>query len=95
MQNEFPVTAGEIKETRTRILSDNVQTRIDAHRAENQIEREIIDRPPGNLNITSLRENPELRAEVEALMELVVKKKIPSLAAHQSAGSGQTYIPKV
>lgn len=98
LQREFPDTEGGMRETRTRILSDNVQARIDAHRAENQIEREIIDRPSGSLHITSLRENPELRAEVEALMELVVKKKIPSLAAHQSAGSGQIStgtIPKV
>ena len=96
IEREFPIPGNGYGNTGAG--SGDVQNKIDAHRAENQMERHVIDRPTGNIDITSLRDNPQLRAEVEAVMESVVRHRIPSLAAHQSAGPGHSNtgtIPKV
>ena len=87
LQKEFPTT----ERMASRIpLSDNIQEKIDNHRSENQIERNVGNKPVGDLDITGLRGNPLLRAEVEAVLESVVRDRIPSLAAHQSAGPVST-----
>ena len=69
-------------------VPENVQYRIDSHRAENQSERIVSDRPQGDVDITHLRNNPQLRSGVENLVEGFIRQRIPSLSAARTVCAG-------
>ena len=66
-------------------MPENIQTGIDKHRAMNQNENLMTDRPVGDLNIADLRGDPILRGGVENIVERFVRQRIPSLSAATSA----------
>ena len=65
-------------------MPENIQAGIDQHRAVNQNERLVTDKPVGSINITDLRGDPFLRGGVENIMEGFVRQRIPSLTAAPS-----------
>ena len=86
-------------------VSEIIQGQIDSHRANNQVENIVSDRP-GGINITDLRGNNNLRQGVEDFMETVIRRRIPSLSSAQTAqlvgdgirvtpGSAPDYLPQV
>ena len=66
-------------------MSDEVQSRIEAHRAANQMENETVDRPASGININNLRSDTILRSDVEEFIAEVVRERIPALAVARSA----------
>ena len=66
-------------------VSENIQSNIDSLRAANQNERLMTDRPTGASNITVLRADPNLRVDVENVMEGFIRPRIPSVSAAMSA----------
>ena len=62
----------------------NIQSQIDSHRASNQVENVVNDRPSG-INITDLRRDDNLRQGVESYMDSVIRSRIPSLSSAQTA----------
>ena len=73
-------------------ISENIQNNIESHRAANQNDRLVTNRPTGDVDITDLRTNPDLRVRVENLVEGFIRPNIPSLSAapssYQSSGDG-------
>ena len=67
-----------------RNVSENIQNQIDAHRANNQAQNMMSDRPYGGLNITHLRAQPDLQVEAEENVDRF-RQRIPSLISAQSA----------
>ena len=62
----------------------NIQSQIDDHRATNQAET-VVNNRPGGINITDLRKDENLRADVNTFMETVIRTGIPALAAAPTA----------
>ena len=65
-------------------VSENVQSRIDRHRAANQVDNLMTDRPHGVVNINNLRSDHSLCGEVDGAM---AELNIPSLSATQQASA--------
>ena len=66
-------------------IPENIQSEIVKHRAVNQNERAVTDRPASDLVITDLRRDPTLQLGVENVMQDVIRNRIPSLSAAPSA----------
>ena len=67
------------------LIPETIQDRIDSHRAENQNGRQVTDRPMGDLDINVLRRDPSLQYGVDNIMESVIRRRIPSLSAADTA----------
>ena len=66
-------------------IPEHIQSEIEKHRAVNQNERAVTDRPASDLVITDLRRDPTLQLVVENVMQDVIRNRIPSLSAAPSA----------
>ena len=66
-------------------VPENIQHQIESHRAVNQNNGQYSDRPYGDLEISTLRRDPALRVDVENMMETVIRQRIPSLSAADTA----------
>ena len=80
---DMGAAGGESPAHHGHVISENVQNNIEEHRAANQNERLVPDRPMGDVNITDLRNDPLLKNGVEQLIE-DVRQRIPSLSAAPS-----------
>ena len=79
-----PTTQASVEGTTFQQIPESIQSNIDIHRAVNQAESEKTNEPYG-INITHLRKDPELRVDAENFMEGVIRPRIPSLSAAQTA----------
>ena len=89
LEREFPPTTTPQIQTQpqanqSETLTENVQNKINSHRAANQVENLIINRPSGIADITDLRRFPELRSGVETIVNQI-RTNIPALSAARSA----------
>ena len=67
-----------------RAVPENIQNQIDSHRASNQVENVVNNRPDG-MNIQDLRRDPDLRNGVENYLDNVIRQRIPSLSSAPTA----------
>ena len=70
-------------------LPAELQAQIQEFRAKNQQSSKPPDKPEGELNITKLRSDPDLRTQVELLLQSL-KENIPSLSPAPSANIAQS-----
>ena len=63
-------------------VPSNIQSEIENHRARNQVERLVTDRPNADIDITDLRKDPVLSAGVENVMERFVRQRVPHCQLH-------------
>ena len=70
-------------------VSEEIQSKIDNHRAANQAENLVSNRPNGEENINHLRADPILVDDVEGYLG-GARRRIPSLSAAPSAQASDT-----
>lgn len=73
-------------------LPETIQGQIDVHRSNNQAENIVTGRPNG-IDITHLRVDADLRFGVNDFMESVIRQRIPSLSAAQTAPASVAVLP--